>query len=104
LFSVSIRIHLFFPKAENIPHLIKANQARRAIFYPAKSRFTPDKAARSAASIRNSQTEETPERQSLPSVQKMHSRGLIAKIPHSRRWRVTKKGLRVLGPLVETYA
>jgi hypothetical protein len=35
---------------------------------------------------------------------KLHTRGLIAKIPHSRRWRITNKGLRVLGPLVEAYA
>jgi hypothetical protein len=35
---------------------------------------------------------------------KLHARGLIAKIPRSRRWRVTQKGWRVLGPLVETCA
>lgn len=35
---------------------------------------------------------------------KLHARGLIAKIPRSRRWRVTQKGWRVLGPLVEAYA
>jgi hypothetical protein len=35
---------------------------------------------------------------------KLHTRGLIAKIPHSRRWRITRKGLRILEPLVETYA
>jgi hypothetical protein len=35
---------------------------------------------------------------------KLHARGLIAKIPHSRRWRMTRKGHRVLGPLVEAYA
>jgi hypothetical protein len=35
---------------------------------------------------------------------KLHTRGLIAKIPHPRQWRITRKGLRVLGPLVETYA
>ena len=36
--------------------------------------------------------------------EKLHVRGLIAKMPHSRRWRVAKKGIRVLGPLVEAYA
>ena len=25
-------------------------------------------------------------------------------LPHSRRWRITRKGLRVLGPLIEVYA
>ena len=35
---------------------------------------------------------------------KLPVRGLIAKIPHSRRWRITRKGLRVLGPLIEVYA
>lgn len=35
---------------------------------------------------------------------KLHARGLVAKIPRSRRWRVTQKGWRVLGPLVEAYA
>jgi len=35
---------------------------------------------------------------------KLHTRGLIAKIPHSRRWRITRKGVRVLGPLAEATA
>ena len=35
---------------------------------------------------------------------KLHARGLIAKIPHSRRWRMTRKDHRVLGPLVEAHA
>lgn len=28
-------------------------------------------------------------------LRRLHVYGLIAKVPHARRWRVTKKGLRV---------
>jgi hypothetical protein len=41
---------------------------------------------------------------SVTSILCRKARGLIAKIPRSRRWRVTQKGWRVLGPLVETCA
>jgi hypothetical protein len=33
----------------------------------------------------------------------LHVRGLIAKVPRSRRWRVTARGQRVLGAVVRLY-
>jgi DNA-binding IclR family transcriptional regulator len=32
---------------------------------------------------------------------RLHVHGLIAKIPRSRRWRISQKGLRVIGAAVE---
>ena len=36
-------------------------------------------------------------------LKRMHVRGLVAKIPHTRRWRVTIKGRRILGDTLRTY-
>jgi hypothetical protein len=36
-------------------------------------------------------------------LKRLHVRGLIAKVPRSRRWRVTQKGRRVLGDTLHTY-
>ena len=33
-------------------------------------------------------------------LRRLHLYGLIAKVPHARRWRVTKKGLRVFSSVV----
>ena len=36
-------------------------------------------------------------------LKRLHVRGLIAKVPHTRRWRVTDKGRRILGDTLRTY-
>jgi hypothetical protein len=36
-------------------------------------------------------------------LKRLHVRGLIAKVPHSRRWHVSQKGHRVLGAVVRLY-
>ncbi len=36
-------------------------------------------------------------------LKRLHVRGLIAKVPHSRRWNVTRKGHQVLGAVVQLY-
>jgi ribosomal protein S19E (S16A) len=36
-------------------------------------------------------------------LKRLHVRGLIAKIPHSRRWKVTETGRRVLGQALIVY-
>ena len=36
-------------------------------------------------------------------LKRLHVRGLIAKVPHSRRWHVSKKGHQVLGAVVQLY-
>ncbi|MGA9042311.1 MAG: hypothetical protein WB421_17390 [Terriglobales bacterium] len=36
-------------------------------------------------------------------LKRLHVRGLLAKVPHTRRWRVTTKGRRVLGDTLHTY-
>ena len=36
-------------------------------------------------------------------LKRLHVRGLLAKVPHTRRWRVTDKGRRVLGDTLHTY-
>src|SRR5206468_12539034 len=36
-------------------------------------------------------------------LKRLHVRGLLAKVPHTRRWRVTSKGRRVLGDTLHTY-
>lgn len=36
-------------------------------------------------------------------LQRLHVRGLLAKIPHSRRWKVTPLGERILGKIVQLY-
>jgi len=36
-------------------------------------------------------------------LKRLHVRGLIAKVPHSRRWRVTTRGRRVMGDTLKTY-
>jgi hypothetical protein len=36
-------------------------------------------------------------------LKRLHVRGLIAKVPHSRRWHVTQKGQQVLGAVVRLY-
>jgi hypothetical protein len=36
-------------------------------------------------------------------LRRLHVRGLIAKVPRTRRWRVTDEGRRILGDLLQTY-
>ncbi len=36
-------------------------------------------------------------------LKRLHVRGLIAKVPHSRRWHVSQKGHRLLGAVVRLY-
>ncbi len=36
-------------------------------------------------------------------LKRLHVRGLIAKVPHSHRWHVSKKGHQVLGAVVQLY-
>jgi hypothetical protein len=36
-------------------------------------------------------------------LKRLHLRGLIAKVPHSRRWNVCRKGHQVLGAVVRLY-
>ena len=36
-------------------------------------------------------------------LKRLHVRGLIAKVPHSRRWHVSQKGHQVLGAVVRLY-
>jgi hypothetical protein len=36
-------------------------------------------------------------------LKRLHVRGLVAKVPHSRRWRVTAQGRRVMGDTLQTY-
>jgi len=36
-------------------------------------------------------------------LKRLHLRGLLAKIPHTRRWRVTARGQQVLGALVQLH-
>ena len=36
-------------------------------------------------------------------LKRLHVRGLLAKVPHTRRWRMTTKGRRVLGDTLHTY-
>ena len=36
-------------------------------------------------------------------LKRLHVRGLVAKIPHSRRWKVTDSGRRVLGHALRIY-
>jgi hypothetical protein len=36
-------------------------------------------------------------------LKRLHVRGLLAKVPHRRRWRVTANGRRILGDLLRTY-
>jgi len=36
-------------------------------------------------------------------LKRLHVRGLLAKVPHSRRWRVTKRGRRVMSDTLQTY-
>jgi hypothetical protein len=36
-------------------------------------------------------------------LKRLHVRGLLAKIPHTRRWRVTDKGRRIVGDVLRTY-
>jgi hypothetical protein len=36
-------------------------------------------------------------------LKRLHVRGLLAKVPHTRRWRITRKGRRVLGDTLHTY-
>lgn len=36
-------------------------------------------------------------------LKRLHVRGLIAKVPHSRRWHVSRKGHQVLGAVVRLY-
>ena len=36
-------------------------------------------------------------------LKRLHVRGLIVKIPHSRRWHVSRKGQEVLGAVVQLY-
>jgi hypothetical protein len=36
-------------------------------------------------------------------LKRLHVRGLLAKVPHTRRWRVTSKGRRVLSDTLHTY-
>jgi hypothetical protein len=33
----------------------------------------------------------------------LHVRGLIVKVPHSRRWHVSREGHKVLGAVVQLY-
>jgi hypothetical protein len=36
-------------------------------------------------------------------LKRLHVRGLVAKVPHRRRWRVTARGRRILGDTLSTY-
>jgi hypothetical protein len=36
-------------------------------------------------------------------LKRLHVRGLLAKVPHRRRWRVTERGRRILGDTLLTY-
>ena len=36
-------------------------------------------------------------------LKRLHVRGLVAKVPRTRRWRVTEPGRRVLGDTLHTY-
>ena len=36
-------------------------------------------------------------------LRRLHVRGLIVKVPRTRRWRVTDEGRRILGDLLQTY-
>jgi hypothetical protein len=36
-------------------------------------------------------------------LKRLHVRGMLAKIPHTRRWRVTEKGRRIIGDVLRTY-
>jgi hypothetical protein len=36
-------------------------------------------------------------------LKRLHVRGLIIKVPHSHRWRVSKNGHQVLGAVVQLY-
>jgi hypothetical protein len=36
-------------------------------------------------------------------LKRLHVRGMLAKIPHTRRWRVTEKGQRIIGDVLRTY-
>lgn len=36
-------------------------------------------------------------------LKRLHVRGLLAKVPHRRRWRVTDRGRRILGDILRTY-
>jgi hypothetical protein len=36
-------------------------------------------------------------------LKRLHVRGMVAKIPHTRRWRVTAKGRRIIGDVLRTY-
>jgi hypothetical protein len=36
-------------------------------------------------------------------LKRLHVRGVLAKVPHRRRWRVTDRGRRILGDLLRTY-
>jgi hypothetical protein len=36
-------------------------------------------------------------------LKRLHVRGLIAKVPHSHRWHVSRKGHQVLGAVVRLY-
>ena len=36
-------------------------------------------------------------------LKRLHVRGLIVKVPHSRRWHVSRKGHQVLGAVVRLY-
>lgn len=36
-------------------------------------------------------------------LKRLHVRGMLAKIPHTRRWRVTDKGRRIIGDVLRTY-
>ena len=36
-------------------------------------------------------------------LKRLHVRGLVAKVPHSRRWRVTARGRRVMSDTLQTY-
>jgi len=36
-------------------------------------------------------------------LKRLHVRGLVAKVPHTRRWRVTERGRHLLGDTLRTY-
>jgi hypothetical protein len=36
-------------------------------------------------------------------LKRLHVRGLVAKVPRTRRWRVTKQGRQILGDTLRTY-
>ena len=36
-------------------------------------------------------------------LKRLHIRGLVMKVPHTRRWRVTERGRRILGDAIRTY-